>query len=232
MSPGYRAVFFDAGLTLIEAAASSEEVCTLVCARHGYEVSEEAVRRALPAARAYLLGQFGNEEHWVSEEGVRDLFVQFYTIVFRQIDGLSHPRALAEEVYDEYQNPACWRPYPDVIPVLEELQRRGLILGVISDWGTGLQPMFLELGLARYFDVMVVSAAVGVSKPNPHVFQLALARAGVEAREAIHVGDRYDTDVLGARAVGLTPVLLDRSGSLEGADCVVIRSLEEVLALL
>lgn len=232
MNPGYKAIFFDAGLTLIERAASSEEVCTQICARHGYEVSEAAIRRALPAAQAYLQQQLGNEEHWISEERVRELFVQFYTLVFRQLDGLSHHRALAGEVYDEYQNSARWRPYPDVVPVLEELRRRELILGVISDWGTGLQTVLLELGLARYFDVVVISAAVGASKPNPHVFQLALARAGVEPHEAIHVGDRYATDVLGARAVGLTPVLLDRSGSLERADCVVIRSLDEVSALL
>ena len=89
--------------------------------------------------------------------------------------------------------------------------------------------MCRELGISEYLDFTVTSAEVGADKPQPPIFLKALNLARVNAAEAIHVGDQYQNDVLGARGVGITPILLDRADYYkEITDCPRIRSLTEV----
>ncbi len=86
-----------------------------------------------------------------------------------------------------------------------------------------------ELGIAPYLDFCVYSRAVGADKPDPIIFRAALERAGVKANEAIHVGDQYASDVVGAQGVGIKALLLDRRDRMGNVtDCLRIRSLSEV----
>ena len=85
------------------------------------------------------------------------------------------------------------------------------------------------MGLEPYLDFIVSSGEVGVDKPDPHFFLAALEQAGVSAAEAVHVGDQYKLDVVGARGVGITPILIDRYDLYpEVSDCPRIRRLTEV----
>ena len=77
----------------------------------------------------------------------------------------------------------------------------------------------------------IASAAVATAKPHPDIFRYALDRAGLRADEVLYVGDSYVADVLGARSVGIAPVLIDREGKAPNVDCAVVRSLGEVLEL-
>jgi putative hydrolase of the HAD superfamily len=80
---------------------------------------------------------------------------------------------------------------------------------------------------------MVTSREVGANKPEPAIFLAALERAGVSAPEAVYVGDQYQTDVLGARGVGIKPILIDRFDlESEASDCPRIHSLMELPAYL
>ena len=74
-------------------------------------------------------------------------------------------------------------------------------------------------------DVIFDSFREGVEKPDPRFFQIALDRAGADAETTIHVGDLYHVDVAGARAAGITPVLLDVAGLYPECDCLRVRSL-------
>ncbi len=76
---------------------------------------------------------------------------------------------------------------------------------------------------------MVTSEEAGADKPKPEIFLKALEKAGVDASEAVHVGDQYDLDVVGARGVGISPILIDRYDLYpEVDDCPRIRSLTEL----
>ncbi len=98
------------------------------------------------------------------------------------------------------------RLYPGAEALLTGLRRR-YRLGLISDGHLHMQQSKLEaLGLARGFDVIVYTAALGASKPDPAVFREALRRAGVAAERAVHVGDHPTRDVAGARRVGMRGV--------------------------
>jgi FMN phosphatase YigB (HAD superfamily) len=104
-------------------------------------------------------------------------------------------------------------------------------MGVVSDWGHGLEAILLELELGRYFEFVVVSSRLRVAKPDPRVFNMALARVDARSDQAVYIGDTYVKDVIGARAAGIAPVLLDRSGRAPEVDCPRIESLDELLEL-
>ena len=106
----------------------------------------------------------------------------------------------------------AFRAYPDAAPALAALAAAGLRLAVIANWDVSLREVLARFGLGEHLVAVVTAAEVGAAKPDPKPFQVALARLGVEAGDAIHVGDDPETDVTGARAAGLSAVLLDRSG--------------------
>jgi putative hydrolase of the HAD superfamily len=119
--------------------------------------------------------------------------------------------------------------FDDVIATLQELKQNNLKLGLLTNLQTEVNSMCRELGIASYLDFTVTSAEVGADKPQPPIFLKALELAGVKADEAIHVGDQYQNDVLGAKGVGISPILLDRADYYaEITDCPRIRSLTEI----
>ena len=113
-------------------------------------------------------------------------------------------------------------PYPDAVPALTQLRSRELKLICVSNWDCSLGEVLERCGLAAHLDGAVSSAQAGALKPDPAIFEAALALAGCSADEAVHVGDTREEDVEGAEAAGIRALLLDRDG---GGD---IASLEEV----
>jgi putative hydrolase of the HAD superfamily len=104
-------------------------------------------------------------------------------------------------------------PYEEVAAVLEELRRRGLGLGVCSNWDWDLDRVLDEAGLTPLVDFAVTSARAGVRKPHPLIFRRALDLAGVTPAEAVFVGDSWEADVGGARSAGIAPVHVWREPS-------------------
>jgi len=102
--------------------------------------------------------------------------------------------------------------YPEVPEVLTWLTSRGYRLGIISNWEPRLDALCRSHGLDEYLDFVLASEAEGFAKPGPHLFRRALERAEVEPGRAVHVGDSFEHDVLGATAVGIRAILLDRGG--------------------
>ncbi len=102
-----------------------------------------------------------------------------------------------------------WRLFDDVLPCLDRLQ--GHPLGIISNGKLTEQSHKLErMGLAGRFPVVVISEEVGVGKPAPGVFLEACRRIGAQPADCVYVGDAWENDVEGSRAVGMTPIWLNR----------------------
>jgi putative hydrolase of the HAD superfamily len=102
-------------------------------------------------------------------------------------------------------------------------------LAVVSNWDPTLPTLLAELGLAEFFNFILPSAEVGVEKPDRRIFRLALQRLGLKSQEVVHIGDQYEADVVGARAVGIMPILLDRKGKVRHQDVICIGSLAELV---
>ncbi len=120
--------------------------------------------------------------------------------------------------------------FPDSAPALSELAAAGRRLAVVSNWDVSLVPVLERLGLAEAFETIVHSAGAGASKPDPRPFALALHRLGLPADACVHVGDDPANDGDGARAAGIEPILVDRSG--RDVSGLHVRSLLELPALL
>ena len=103
------------------------------------------------------------------------------------------------------------RPYPHAVETIIELRTKGLRLGVITDGLPVKQwEKLVRLGLDDFFETVIISGdeGVGLNKPDPKVFEIALEKIGVTAGEAVMVGDKIHTDIDGANKVGMTSIWL------------------------
>jgi len=233
-----RTVFFDAGFTLIHPFPSDAEICQQVCQQLDLHFHLDEFKERITSIEDYYFRQMRLNRHtWASEGAINEYWTGYYMNLLRPlIVEHDEPRLykLAHAITREFDKHTSWQIYPDVLPTLETLKARQYALGVISDWGIALGPILRRLGLTRYFDHLTVSAMARYAKPSPALYELALQRANVIADYTLHIGDSYIHDVLGARTVGMTPVLLDRAGRLQesNVDCLLVHSLTGLLELL
>lgn len=233
-----RTVFFDAGFTLLHPYPSTAEICLNVCQQLHLHVHLDAVKERMYVAEDYFFRQLRLNRHtWASEQAILEFWIGYYMSLLRPfIEEHDEPRLyqLALAINQEFEKHTSWQMYPDVQPTLEALRASGYTLGIISDWGIALGPILRHLRLTGYFDCLLISAVTRHAKPSPMLYDLALQRANAIADYTLHIGDSYVQDVLGARTVGITPVLLDRSGNLResNVDCLLVHSLYELLDLL
>jgi HAD superfamily hydrolase (TIGR01509 family) len=126
-----------------------------------------------------------------------------------------------------------WRKLePGLRLILSELRHRGYSLAVVSNSDGRLKEKLRGLLLAHYFDLIIDSDEVGIEKPDPRLFQFALQKCGLNAAEALYIGDLYSVDVLAARKAGLHALLYDPAGLYGGYETTVVRWWSDLLALL
>jgi len=138
-----------------------------------------------------------------------------YTGVSRQVP-LPDPR-LHDALYDRHMRPAAWRPYPDTIEVLGALRERGVAVGVVSNIGWDLRPVFREHGADPYVDTYVLSYEHGIQKPDTRLFALACGALGVAPQDTLMVGDDRRADG-GAADLGCTVHFVDHRPVTERPD--------------
>ncbi|KAF8068398.1 kin-1 [Scenedesmus sp. PABB004] len=126
----------------------------------------------------------------------------FWRFIVQQSTGCDSEE-MFEQVYEHYTRPSAWALAPGAVPALERLRGAGVRLACVSNFDTRLRPLLDDLGVAGLFDAIIVSAEVGAEKPNPVIFDAALARLGTRPGDAVHVGDDRRNDVWGARDAGV-----------------------------
>jgi putative hydrolase of the HAD superfamily len=194
-----KAITFDAAGTLLEPWPSVGAVYARVAEECGIgPVSVDDLNRQF--ARA-----------WKNKQGFDYSRLTWRRIVDQTFAGLAHTKpAFFDHVYDEFAQPRCWRVYDDVAPALERCRAEGLKLGVISNWDERLRPLLEQMGLAPYFNTILVSAEVGHHKPAPEIFAQAAETLQLSPGDILHVGDSVEEDLHGASGAGFRSVLLDR----------------------
>lgn len=230
-----KAVFFDLYYTLIDYDPPREEMQAELCRQFGIEVTPEAIRRALPAADRFFYEENARLPSRKRSPAERnELYAEYEARVLKGA-GVEVSKEIALQIMAKFgtklrQSEIRLVLYDDVAPTLAQLKGRGLTLGLVTNVDHDISPTCRELGLSSYLDFLVTSLDVGVGKPDPVIFKVAVERAGVKASEAMHVGDQYYIDVLGARSAGIKPLLLDRNDLYqEFTDCPRIKSLAEVV---
>ena len=229
-----RAILYDAGRTLVRPRPEAPEIWDFLAHQLGLDLARE---RQLPDVGHFYYARLGQDGlgAYDSDERARSFWGAYYAqaLIDAGVD-LPRPELLSagDALYDWYQRPEQWEPYPETLEALGRTHERGLVQGVVSDWGTDLVSLLHAHDVTRHLDFVVASAAVGTAKPHPDIFRFALARADLKPAEVVYVGDSYVADVLGARAAGIAAVLIDREGRAPAVDCPVVRSLLDVLDLI
>jgi putative hydrolase of the HAD superfamily len=216
-------VLFDAVDTLLAPAPSFQGRFVAVAAEHGVPLEEAAVDAAVAAAAR----EAAWPEDWTDPATQRAFWLGFYREV---LGSLGHSQEeLAEALFQAFSDPAGYRLFDDVRPALEALAGRGVKLGVVSNFEPWLEDVLALQGLDHLFAAVAISGKLGVAKPDPEIFLAALAEAGADPAATVHVGDQPANDVAAARAVGITPVLIDRFARHPGPDGV--HRVEDLLGL-
>lgn len=216
-----KAVLFDAGNTvmLVNYAVVAESL-----ASEGFDVQEDLVREAEYHARVRLDPILARRNSTEAPEIFRN-YIRFVCEGLGVEWGAATER-IFQRIAEYNREHNLWnQPNPQARAVLERLQRRNLAVGMISNSDGSIERMIIRHGLDAYFRFVLDSHVVGVEKPDPRIFEMALERAGVGPAEAIYVGDLYSIDVVGSRAAGLDAVLLDPAGLWGHVDCPKARDL-------
>ncbi len=233
-----KAVFFDFFNTLANYHPPREQLQAAACREFGIEVEPHALREALFAGDLFYDEDIVHIPMSQRSEAERMALYARYEAKVLEAVGVEVSEELALQIMAKFgtlmsEAGARFVLFDDVEPALAQLKARGLTLGLISNIDRDLSSTYDELGLSSSLDVLVTSLAVGAAKPDPAIFRIALERAGVDASEAIHVGDMYHSDIMGARSAGIRPLLIDRDGlHQEISDCPRISSLGEVVGYL
>lgn len=220
-----RAVLFDAGHTLLEA----DYACLAAFIRsRRHDVSEGQVATAERRARRRL-----DEEQAAQPTRARTGAGRYLRYL---MEGLGITDDACVEAVTAWRRAfnlpvgLCRVADVEAAEALRRLREAGLVTGVISNSNGSVRRALAAAGLARHLDVIIDSTVVGVRKPDPRAFTLGLEAAGVEADEAVYVGDSYFVDVRGARAAGMGAVLFDPGGVWGRRDCPTVTGLRTAAA--
>jgi putative hydrolase of the HAD superfamily len=229
----FKAVLLDVGGTMLrmgDPAAAYREIL----AEHGYTLEEEAVGRALIAAREAALAVPAGPLPDLTIAAERE-FTRRDRLVCELLERLGVAdrfEACRDSIWSSWLGTAVFHQYEETASVLARLKEQGYVIGAVSNWEPRLEMLLASHALRDYFAFILSSEAEGYVKPGPFLFQKALRLAGVSPDQALHVGDSYREDVEPARALGLSAVLLARDASRSAGYSPTIRSLEELFPLL
>lgn len=220
----FRAVLFDAAETLFTTRGSIGEIYGSIARQYGSKTTADDIQAAF--ARQFRgagpISTENQKEWWknvvrrvFTETGMVEKFDQFF-----------------EQVYDRFRDSQGWVLFPETTEVLHELKRRGLKIGVISNFDDRIYTVMRSLGILEYFDAVTISSETGYCKPDRHIFEAAIRALDEPPPKIVLVGDSLSDDVEAGMRAGLDAVLIDRNGRHLAANHVRrISSLEEVLSI-
>jgi HAD superfamily hydrolase (TIGR01509 family) len=207
----YRLLCLDAGFTLLSPKRTLADALAGVLAEDGHAIGDEDIRAAWEEADRWFWDEYHRPDNdtWSDDTRIEAYWRQYHQLMLERLGLEAHREVLDRVLASQFA--------PDV-------------------WESNLAAIVAAVGLERHLDFVLPSGAVGLAKPNPAFYRVALERAGVAPADALMVGDSYRADVRGAWAAGMDAVWLHRA---EGStitpadepipdDVVRIRSLAEL----
>ena len=229
----YPLVLFDAGDTLLAPRESFGAVYARVLGTLGVDLGaadlEHGLRLCWAATNAAI--EPGVDRYAIDGGGENAYWLRFVAGTLARTPGAPHDPGFAASAVaplrEAFRDPTSWMVFDDVVPVLRALRRAGARLAIVSNWDSGLPALLDRLGLASWFDAIVVSHLEGMEKPRPELFLRAITRLQGAPGEALHVGDVPELDGAGAQAAGIASVIVDRRSRL-GVEHAAVADLSTV----
>jgi putative hydrolase of the HAD superfamily len=223
-------IFFDAAGTLFEVRGSVGEIYSRIASQYGCEADAAQLQQNF--ARWFRLQPPMAFAAGTPEDKLREMEKGWWSnlvrAVFADCGSFLHFDEFFDDVFERFRQPELWQVFDDVIPTLTELKRQGFRLGVISNFDSRLDDVLRVCDLDRFFDSVHISTRVGAAKPDPLIFDTALAHHKIEAAQVWHIGDSLREDFEGAQAAGLKAVLINRN-NLQVENALCISNLTELL---
>jgi putative hydrolase of the HAD superfamily len=195
-----RVIFFDAAGTLFHLPRGVGWHYATVARRHGAQLDPAALESAFRAA--WKAAEPPAETRTPRPDDDRGWWRALAARAFADCGDAQVLERCFDELWHEFTRPGVWELFPETREVLAALGPR-FRLGVVSNFDSRLRPILDGLGVAQFFEHIVVSSEAGADKPSRHIFREALTRFGVEADEALHVGDEPEADWRGGAGAGL-----------------------------
>ena len=203
-----KAVLFDLGLTLIR-TASFPEIYRRILARFGVTAALNDIARAQNAAESEA------DTSTYDESRRKEFWINYNVSLLKKLGITENTVFLAGKIDELWWECSHVQVYSDVEPTLSGLRDKGLKLGLVSNgFKKDLKHILGELGLRRWFDVVVCIDSCNCAKPAKEIFLYALNELGVQPSEALFIGDSVKEDYQGAMNVGVKPFLIDREGRI------------------
>jgi len=205
-----KTIFFDAAGTLFHLPQGVGHHYAIAGRDVGLDLDPQAVDRAFAVAWKQMPAR--EPTHAPREDDDKGWWRELVDSVFQQVAPATHELdrdAFFEAAYSHFAEPGVWELFPEVVAALEALQPR-YHLGVISNFDGRLRMILEQLGISKFFRVVVISSEIGADKPDPFIYRRAVELEGIEAHEALHVGDDPVRDWEAAAAAGLRVFRLER----------------------
>ena len=225
-----KAVFFDYYNTLVDYDPPREVTHSKLLGEMGIKITPEELRRPIMLADDFLSKEHSQRSLAKrSKEDVAALYGRYQAVVLKEAGLEAKPELIGAILRKWMTFELKLALYKDVAPALDELKKRGLTLGLISNVDRDIDADYERLGLANWLQIKIISKDVGFTKPHPEILQAAVAKAKVEPAETIYVGDQYDIDVVGANGVGMRGILIDSHDFFgDITEAIRIRSFAEI----
>lgn len=181
----------------------------------------ELTAAGTPDARASIrrsIVRIGSTQGWPPDQpdrGARNLaWGRFVEQVLKGIDlGPREPerrRDIARAAADVITDPESYRLFPEVTAVLTDLRSRDVPVAIVSNFDDLLFDILDHTGLTVHFPIVISSYRYGVSKPDPRIFEPAMAALRAHPDKTCYIGDSISTDMAGAKSASLQGILIDR----------------------
>jgi putative hydrolase of the HAD superfamily len=219
------AILFDAGGVLIDLDYAYLQ--RLIRASHA-----AVPRTALSEAESHARREINETVR--GGGNVRDAWRDYFHVLLARVGvpGRRH-ETIIDSLWEAHQRVGLWTVACDgAVEVVGQLKARGLRLGVVSNAEGQVEQHLEAAGFGGLFETVVDSHLVGVAKPDPAIFRIALERMALAPERTLFVGDLPAVDVAGARAAGLAAVLLDRHGLYPDVNAPRIARLADLAGLL
>jgi len=228
-------VFFDAAGTLFDVRGSVGAIYARFAAKYDKHVDAEGLQhefiRQFRTQPPMIVGNsLAGAERLLAE---RNWWRNLVLDVFARLGEFPQFEDYFVEIFEFFRRAEAWAVFEDVTTTLAALRSRGYRLGLISNFDARLYDVLEGLRLRTYFDSIHLSTEVGAAKPEAEIFTFALQENGFTAAQAMHIGDRWQEDVQGARAAGLHAVWLNRNAApISDPTVSQVTTLHQILELL
>lgn len=212
-----KVIFVDAVGTLFGVKGGVGEIYSEIARDFEVEVSPETLNRAFDNSFKTATAPIFPD---ADEKDIPQLEFEWWkdiaTRTFKAAGVIERFADFAEffsELYIHFGTAEAWFVYPDVVPALINWRRMGIELGVLSNFDSRIYSVLQALDLREFFGSVTICTQVGVAKPDPEIFAIALSKHNCPPKAAWHIGDDVDDDYEGAKSAGVRGIWINRKGN-------------------